>query len=675
MSSTLHTDPDVAASAPMPDRRRMANAIRMLAVDALVRAEDGHPGTPLSAADIVTGLFLDHLRFDPAHPHWPDRDRFVQSNGHGSMLHYALSHLVGYQPMTMQEIMRFRELGSACPGHPEIDIACGIETTTGPLGQGIANAVGMAVAEEMLRARFGADLVDHYTYALTGEGCLMEGLASEVVALAGHLKLGRLIFLWDCNLMTDDGSVDQAMTEDHPAIFRANGWHVVQADGLDAHAVSDAITEAKADPRPSLVVCRSTIGFGVPRIQDQRAAHGGRLYPEDAAAARDRLGWAHPPFLVPDDVLAAWRAAGRRGAAAQAAWTRRRAEAAPDVRATFDRTLARSLPHAWPAALHDLKARFAETAPTQPGIASSGQIVDVLTDAIPELVGGAPDLEAATKHKNRLTPFTASDRAGRYVHYGVREHAMGAMMNGMAAHRGVVPYGVTFLVFSDYERPALRMAAMMGLPVLFVFSHDSIGIGKNGPTHQPVEYLASLRAIPNMMVYRPADAVEAAECWELALSRTDGPASLIFSRQPVPALRRDGGAENRCTRGAYVLAEATGGARRVTLLSTGSEVAIAMAARDRLQADGVPTAVVSMPCWERFEDQPAAYRASVIGDDTVRIGVEAAVRLGWDRYVGPQGGFVGMSTFGASGPSDAVFAHFGITPDAVVAAAMARLGS
>ena len=666
--------PDATAlSAPTVDRVQMANAIRMLSVDALVRAEDGHPGTPLSAADIMTALFTDHFKFNPQDPHWPDRDRFVQSNGHGSMLLYSVSHLAGYDRMTIDQIMRFRELGSLCPGHPEIDVDCGIETTTGPLGQGIANAVGMAVAEEMLRARFGPDLVDHHTYALTGEGCLMEGIASEVVALAGHLKLGRLIFLWDCNMMTDDGSVDQAMTEDHPAIFRANGWHVCDADGRDAASVSTAIAAAKADPRPSLVVCRTVIGFGVPRIQDQRVAHGGRLYADDAAAARERLGWPHPPFTVPNDILAAWHDTGARSRSTHDAWKARLAAADPAQRAEFERVTARTLPEGWQAPLHALKRQFAAEAPTQPGIRSSGMVVDALTDAIPELIGGAPDLEAATKHKNRMPPFTATDRAGRYIHYGVREHAMGAMMNGMVAHRGVVPYGATFLVFSDYERPALRMAAMMELPVLFVFSHDSIGIGKNGPTHQPIEYLAALRAMPNMTVYRPADAVEAVECWELALSDTAGPSSLIFSRQPLPALRRDGTLENRSERGAYVLAEAEGGKRRATLMATGSEVAVALAAREALQADGIPTAVVSMPCWERFEAQPADYRAGVIGRGTARVGVEAACRLGWDRYVGEDGAFIGMSGFGASGPHDQVFKHFGITPDAVAAAAKAQL--
>ncbi len=656
----------------MADLRRMADAIRMLAVDAIVRAGEGHPGAPLGGADIVTTLYARHLKYDVADPLWPDRDRFVQSNGHGSMLIYAANHLAGFAKIDIEEIKRFRELGSHCPGHPEYDPEAGIETTTGPLGQGIANAVGMAVAEERLRAQFGPDLVDHHIYALVGDGCLMEGIAAEVVALAGHLRLGRLIFLFDSNRMTDDGALAQAVSEDQAARFRVAGWHVVECDGHDPDAIDAAIRLAKGDPRPSFVVCHTVIGRGVPRIEDQRVAHGGKLEPADAAAARDQLQWPHPAFELPEDLLVPWRAAGKRGEPERLLW-RTRLEAAPaDVRSELERLASGRLPPDWRATLAVAKTHYAETRPNQPTVQTSGEILDRLSDAIPELVSGAPDLEAATKHKRRLTPFTIADRGGRYLHYGVREFAMGAMMNGMAAHGGVVPYGITFLVFSDYERHAIRMAALMGLPVLFGFSHDSIGIGRNGPTHQPVEYLASLRAMPNLNVFRPADPIELTECWELALGRRTGPSALCLSRQKLPPVRESAGEENAAARGAYVIAAANGD-RRATLFATGSEVQIALAARTALEARGVPTAVVSVPCWELFDAQDAAYRATVLGRGTVRVAVEAAVGLGWERFVGEDGAFIGMSSFGASAPQEDLFRAFGITADAVVAAVVERL--
>jgi len=625
------------------DPRLMANAIRFLSMDALERINDGHPGTPLGCAEITTALFTRHLKFNPKDPHWPDRDRFVQSNGHGSMLIYSLLYLSGYEKMSIDQIMNFRQLGSRCPGHPEYDLDAGVETTTGPLGQGVANAVGMAVAEEFQRHRFGPELVNHRTYALFGDGCMMEGVTQEVISLAGHLQLGNLTFMWDDNKITDDGDIAQATSDDNLARFRLSGWHVVEADGQDVDSVDAALSLAKDDPRPSLVACRTEIGFGVPRIQSQRAAHGGKVSKEDTDAARAFLGWPHEPFVVPDDVLAAWRTAGLRNVDAYDAWHQRFGSLPAGEKAEFERVLNRDLPDGWLDALHAFKNAMAEEKPSQPTIKTSGAVVGVLADAVPELIGGAPDLEAATKHKNHMRPFTKDDRGGTYIHYGVREHAMGSMMNGMVLHGGVVPYGATFLTFSDYERHSLRMAAMMGLPVLFVFSHDSIGIGRNGPTHQPVEQIPSLRAIPNMLVFRAADAVETAECWELALCQKDRPSVLIHSRQAVPTLRVDGGAENRSAMGAYVLADAEGGERRVTLFATGSEVQVALAARETLQAEGVPTAVVSMPCWELFEEQDAEYRGSVIGRGTVRIAVEAATGLGWERYVGEDGGFVGMA--------------------------------
>jgi transketolase len=653
--------------------RDMANAIRFLAIDAMVRVADGHPGTPLGAADICTALFTRHLKFDPADPRWPDRDRFVQSNGHGSTLMYALLHLAGYGAFPIEEIKRFRELGSHTPGHPEYEPDHGVEITTGPLGQGIANAAGMAVAEAMLNAEFGDDVVHHFTYALVGDGCLMEGLGHEVISLAGHLKLGRLVFLYDSNRMTDDGATSQAVSEDYTVRFACAGWHVQEVDGHDQDAISAAIEAAKADPRPSMIKCNTRIGFGVPRIEGQRVAHGGKLFAEDAKAAREHLAWPHEPFVVPEPIVAAWREAGGRGAAERAAWQARLAALDPPKRAKFERLMRGELPAGWQQRLVEWKLEAARSAPTQPTVRSSGEITRVLSQAIPELVGGAPDLEAATQHKRDMRPFTADDRAGRYLHYGVREHAMGAMMNGMAAHKGVIPYGATFLVFSDYMRHAMRLSAMMSLPVIWVFSHDSIGIGRNGPTHQPVEYLASLRAMPNLAVLRPADAVEAAECWQIAVGNRVAPSAIVNSRQPLPPVRSDVTEENLCARGAYVIADAHGGSRRATLFASGSEVAIALAARKSLQAEGVPTAVVSVPCWELFERQDPAYQASILGRGTVRVAVEAAVKLGWERFVGEDGGFVGMSTFGASGPEAELFRHFGITPEAVVAEVARRL--
>jgi transketolase len=651
----------------------MANAIRFLAMDAMIRANDGHPGTPLGAADICTALFTRHLKFDPTHPEWPDRDRFVQSNGHGSTLLYALLHLAGYEAISIDQIMRFRELGSLTPGHPEYEPAHGIETTTGPLGQGIANAAGMAVAEAMLNAEFGDGIVDHYTYALVGDGCLMEGIGHEIVSLAGHLRLGKLIVLYDSNRMSDDGTTDQVISEDYMARFSCAGWHVQECDGHDQDALAAAIAAAKTDPRPSMIKCDTFIGFGLPRIENQRVAHGGRLFAEDGVAARQHLAWPHAPFVIPDDILAAWRHAGRRGAEARQDWEGRLARLDAGRRGKFERLMRRGLPDGWQEALLAYKRQAADKKPLLPTIRSSGEISAALSHAIPELVGGAPDLEAATQHKRDMVPFTAANRAGRYMHYGVREHAMGGMLNGMVAHGGVLPFGVTFLVFSDYLRHALRLSAMMSLPVIWVFSHDSIGIGKNGPTHQPVEYLASLRAMPNLWVMRPCDGVEAAECWELAVANRRAPSAIINTRQAVPTVREAFSADNLSARGAYRFAEATGGPARATVFATGSEVAVALAARRILEGQGVPTTVVSIPCWELFEAQDESYRAEIIARGTVRVAVEAAVRLGWERFAGEDGGFVGMSTFGVSGPEAELFRHFGITPEAVVAEVMKRL--
>lgn len=651
----------------------MAHAIRFLSIDAITRAQEGHQGVPLGMAEIATTLYTRHLKFNPAEPTWWDRDRVVLSNGHGSMLLYALLHLTGYAGFPIEEIKRFRELGSHCEGHPERDPALGIEVTTGPLGQGIANAFGMAVAEAYLNARFGKDLVDHHTYAFVGDGCLQEGIGQEMISLAGHLQLGKLVLLWDDNQITDDGSTALSISENVAERFRVAGWHVVELDGHDIEAVSKALEAARADPRPSMLACRTVIAKGIARLQGQRGGHSGRLFEADARAARELLQWPHAPFEIPADIAQAWRAAGQRCLPEHADWQARVGALPATERAEFERVMRGDLPPDWQKVLLDYKQQAQDAPPAQSGIFISAEINDLLTPLLPERMVACADLEAPTSHKRGLAAFTAQHRGGAYVHCGVREHVMAAMANGMAAHGGVLPLSVTYLAFADYERPAMRMAALMGLPVKFVFSHDSIGIGKNGPTHQPVEILASLRAMPNMLVMRPADAVEAAECWATALAHTQGPVCLVFARQALPLVRQMHTTENLSARGGYILAKAACGHRQVTLLATGSEVALAMRARDELEKQGIGTAVVSLPCWELFDAQDAAYRQSVLGTGTVRIGIEAAVRQGWDRYLGGKGSFVGMTGFGASGPADALYHLFGITPEAVVAEALQLL--
>ncbi|WP_291929497.1 transketolase [Limnohabitans sp.] len=656
-------------------QQALADAIRFLSIDAIAKAQEGHQGVPLGMAEIATALYTRHLKFNPADPAWWDRDRVVLSNGHGSMLLYALLHLTGYPDFPIEAIQRFRELGSVCEGHPERPHgqANGIEVTTGPLGQGIANALGMAVAEAYLNARFGSKLVNHFTYAFVGDGCLQEGVGQEMISLAGHLQLGKLVLLWDDNQITDDGSTALSISENVAERFRVAGWHVMEVDGHDIEAVSAALDAARLDPRPSMLACRTVIAKGIARLQGQRGGHSGRLFAEDAQAARELLGWKHGPFEVPTEVQQAWRAAGERSHGEHTAWHSRVAALSASERAEFERVMHGELPANWPQVLLDYKQNALHTPPAPSGIFISAEINDLLTPWLPERMVGCADLEAPTSHKRGLTAFTAADRQGAYVHCGVREHVMGAMANGMAAHGGVLPLSVTYLAFADYQRPAMRMAALMGLPVKFVFSHDSIGIGKNGPTHQPVETLASLRAMPNMLVMRPADAVEAAECWEAALAHTSGPVSLVFARQSLPLVRGTHTPANLSGRGAYVLHEAACGARQVTLLATGSEVMLAVQAREKLEASGIATAVVSLPCWELFNAQDASYRQSVLGTG-VRVAVEAAVRQGWDAYLGLDGGFVGMTGFGASGPGETLYQLFNITPDAVVAEALRLLG-
>ena len=662
--------------APRVDHADMANAIRALSMDAVEQARSGHPGMPLGLADVATVLFGRFLKFDPARPDWPDRDRFVLSNGHGSMLLYSLLYLTGYPDIDIDELRNFRQLGSRTAGHPEYGLAAGIETTTGPLGQGLANAVGMALAERSMAARFGADLVDHHTYVVCGDGCLMEGISQEAISLAGHLRLDRLIVLYDSNDISIDGPTSLSCSDDARARFGSAGWHTLRVDGHDPDAVAAAISAAKAEPRPSMIECRTVIGYGAPTKAGTAASHGAPLGPDEIAGTREALVWPHAPFTVPGAILDAWRAFGARGKEAREAWEARRAALDEGQRAEFDGAAAGALPPALSEALAGLKAALAEERPTVATRVANKRVIGAIADALPTLIGGSADLTGSNGTKSdELAPITPGDYGGRYLYYGVREHAMGAVMNGMALHGGVIPFGGTFLTFTDYCRPAIRLSALMELRVIYVMTHDSIGLGEDGPTHQPVEHLASLRAMPNLLLFRPADAIETAECWELALTNAERPSVLALTRQGVPYLRdSENGAGNACARGGYVLREATSGNPAVVLIATGSECAIADEARQTLEADGVPTRLVSLPCWELFDEQEPAYRKSLLGGaDTVRIAVEAASPLGWERYVGPGGTVVGMRSFGGSAPAKDLYAHFGITADAVVTAARQRL--
>ncbi len=651
----------------------MANAIRALAMDAVEAAGSGHPGMPMGMADVATVLFSRFLQFDPTWPEWPDRDRFVLSAGHGSMLLYAILHLTGYEAFTLEELRNFRRLGSHAAGHPEFDLARGIETTTGPLGQGLANAVGMALAERVLAARFGPEVVDHHTFVIASDGDLMEGVSHETASLAGHLRLGRLIVLFDSNRISIDGPTELTTSDDQLGRFAAYGWHVQEVDGHDPDQVAGALAEALAHEQPSLIACVTTIGFGAPNKQGTAATHGAPLGADEVEAARGVLGWRHPPFTVPEEISAVWRQAGARGAAASARWRERFDKLDAAGKAEFERTQAGEVPPELDAAIRAFKRRLSEEPAAMATRKASMAALEVINELMAETIGGSADLTGSVYTKTAgMRPITREDYGGRYVHYGVREHAMAGVMNGMALHRGLIPYGGTFLIFSDYARPAIRLSALMGQRVIYVMTHDSIGLGEDGPTHQPVEHLASLRALPNLNVFRPADAVETAECWALALESADSPSVLALTRQNLPTVRRHHSDENLCARGGYELAAAEGAAR-VSLIATGSEVALALDARRMLQADGIATRVVSLPCWELFERQSEAYRAQVLGLGTVRVAVEAAVRLGWERYIGEGGAFVGMSGFGASAPHEALFEHFAITAEAVAAAARARL--
>ncbi len=638
----------------------MANAIRALAMDAVQAANSGHPGAPMGMADVAAVLFNRFMTVDPRDHHWPDRDRFVMSAGHGSMLVYAINHLLGYDDMPMDQLRRFRQLGARTAGHPEYGHAKGIETTTGPLGQGISTAVGMALAERMMQARFG-DLVDHYTYVIAGDGCLMEGISHEAIDLAGHLALSRLVVFWDDNGITIDGGTDLSTSTDQTARFAASGWHVASVDGHDKGAIARAIETARADPRPSLIACRTVIGYGAPNKQGSHEVHGAPLGAAEIAAARDTLGWPHAPFEIPPEVYDAWHGVAARGARARADWSARlRASGKAD---RFRAAHAAPDAGALDAAICAHKHRLSTDQPRVATRKASQMALEVVTAALPDLVGGSADLTGSNLTRTaRQAPVARGDYAGSYIHYGIREHAMAAAMNGIALHGGLRPYGGTFLAFADYCRPAMRLSSLMGVPVIYVMTHDSIGLGEDGPTHQPVETLASLRAMPNHLVLRPCDAVETAEAWQIAVTQTDRPSTLALSRQALPVLRTRHSDANLTARGAYVLREVA--ARDVTLIATGSEVETAVQAADLLAAEGLRAAVVSAPCFELFAEQPADARRAVLGD-APRIGIEAAIRQGWDLFLRPNDGFVGMTGFGASAPAPDLYRHFGITAQAV----------
>ncbi|MDQ0353947.1 transketolase [Rhodoplanes tepidamans] len=653
----------------------MANAIRALAMDAVEKAKSGHPGLPLGAADIATVLFTRVLKFDPADPHWFDRDRFVLSAGHGSMLLYALLYLTGFASVSIEQIQRFRQLGSLTPGHPEVEATEGVETTTGPLGQGIATAVGMAIAERHLAAAYGAGIVDHHTYVLASDGDLMEGISQEAIALAGHLKLSRLIVLYDDNHISIDGPTSLSDSVDQLARFESAGWAACRIDGHDPDAILAAIEAAQKSDRPSLIACRTTIAFGAPTKAGSEKSHGSPLGAEEIAGTRRNLGWTAAPFVIPDDILSAWRAAGARARDARAAWQQRVAALPADARAELERRIAGAVPaEMLDAALAEIKRQLAADPKDRASRSSSELALGVLVPAFPELVGGSADLTGSNNTRPKGMPaLTPENYGGRFIHYGIREHGMAAAMNGMALHGGIIPYSGTFLVFSDYCRPSIRLACLMGRRVIHVMTHDSIGLGEDGPTHQPVEHLAALRAMPNLQVFRPCDAVETAECWALALASNHRPSVLALSRQNLPQLRDATATENPCAGGAYELLPAEGGPARVSLFASGSEVTIAVAARKRLAEHGIPTRIVSVPCFELFFDRPDAEREAVIGDAPVRVAVEAAIRQGWDAIVGSQGGFVGMTGFGASAPAPDLYRHFGITPERVAEVALSKL--
>jgi transketolase len=655
------------------DQALMANAIRVLSMDAVQAANSGHPGLPMGAADIATVLFTKHLKFDPADPHWPDRDRFVLSAGHGSMLLYSLLHLLGYEEMTLDELKRFRQLGSRTAGHPEYGHAAGIETTTGPLGQGLANAVGMALAERLMNARFGDTLVDHYTYVLASDGDLMEGISQEAIALAGHLKLNRLVVVFDDNGITIDGSIALSDSTDQVKRVEASGWRAVRIDGHDPAAIDAALAEARRSDRPTLIAAKTVIGKGAPKKAGTAASHGSPLGPEEILGARAAYQWMHEPFVLPDALLQGWREAGRRHRGSSEEWAQRLAAADAPTRREFERRVVGTIGPELDRVIAELKRGYAEAPATIATRKASENALERINAALPETVGGSADLTPSNNTKSKgLEAVSPGKFGGRFIHYGIREHGMAAAMNGMALHGGIIPYSGTFLIFSDYCRPAIRLSALMKQRVVYVMTHDSIGLGEDGPTHQPVEHLAALRAMPNLAVYRPADAVETAECWQLALHDRERPSLLALTRQNLAQVRHLYVEANLCARGAYEVAPAEGEAV-VSLFASGSEVGIALDAKAQLATGGVSARVVSVPCFERFFEQDPAYRAATIGGAPVKVGIEAAVRQGWDALIGVDGIFVGMTGFGASAPYEDLYRHFGITAEAVVEQVMRRL--
>jgi transketolase len=671
----------LAAPKPLPaprdqNLRDLADCIRALAMDSVQNANSGHPGMPMGMADIATVLFKDFMQFDAADPHWLNRDRFVISNGHGSMLLYSLLYLTGYTDMTIEELKRFRQVDSKTAGHPEYRHAAGIETTTGPLGQGIANSVGFSLAERIMNAGFGDDLVNHFTYVFLGDGCLMEGISHEAISLAGHLKLGKLTAFFDNNSISIDGATSLSVSDNETQRFRASGWHVVEIDGHDTDAIRAAIVEAHSvTDKPSMISCKTIIGFGLPTRAGTQKAHSDAPGAEEIAGARKLLGWDAPPFVIPEHLLSQWREIGAKGRSARMAWAERVQMAPQPLRGEFERRTRGELPVDWKQAIAAARAQFIESGKAIATRAASGAVLDHLFAAIPELLGGSADLTPSnnTRAKGQVE-IRPGEYGGSYVHYGVREHGMAAAMNGIALHGGLIPYGGTFMCFSDYCRPSIRLAAMMEIRTTFVMTHDSIGLGEDGPTHQPIEHLAALRAIPHLAVYRPGDPVETAECWECILDAPRRAALIALSRQPMPLLRREPGSENKSALGAYVLLEAEGGPRKLTLLATGSELHLAVEARDIMQQQGVPTAVVSMPCRLLFEQQDLAYKQAVLGPESVaRVAVEAGAQDGWERYLGFKGAFIGMHSFGASGKIGDVYKKFDITTDAVVRASKAVL--
>ena len=663
MSAAPKTDADGVDR----DARNMANAIRALAMDAVQKANSGHPGMPMGMADIATVLFRDFIRIDPSKPDWPNRDRFVLSNGHGSMLLYAIHYLLGYEDMTIDQLKNFRQIGSKTAGHPEYGHALGIETTTGPLGQGLATAVGMALAERMQNARFGDDLVDHRTYVFAGDGCLMEGISHEAIDLAGHLKLNKLIVFFDDNGISIDGKTSLATSMDQVKRFEAAGWKAMHVDGHDQHAIRAALEEAYRSDRPVLLACKTIIGYGSPKLAGSEKSHGAALGPDEVAATRKALIWESEPFVIPEEVEKGWREIATKGAKLRAEWETRHASA-PNA-AAFDAFLTGDLPADFAKTMADYRAQLSQEQPKIASRKASEATLGIVNAATDLTIGGSADLTHSVFTVTKgMTNVSAENYGGRYIHYGIREHAMAAVMNGIALHGGFIPYGGTFLVFSDYMRGGMRLSALMGIRVIYVLTHDSIGLGEDGPTHQPIEHLAMLRATPNLRVFRPADAIETAEAWELALTDRHHSSVLSLSRQNLPTVRAGDVAQNRSAKGAYVLREAEGGERQVTLLATGSEIEIAVNAAEKLKGEGIRAAVVSMPCWELFSEQDETYRASVLGT-APRVAVEAAGGFGWERWIGDGGRFIGMDGFGASGPAPLLYEKFGITADHVAQAA------